>query len=584
MTSKTSNEVQVDVHRESSETASSSGRRREPHSLLEQTTTADSRSNQQTQLQQNQQTQLQQTLEQGFGKMATSLSTAIENAFKNFSDKFDVGPIEDELLTELEEGELERNGNANGSDGENGRQNDRHSQEEPDVSDGTNVQRMIERAKTQNATEQAKEPSVLDGIRGEMKTAETGPKFNDDLAEIVNGLVQKGLSEEKLQDKLNKYPSPENCEALSKMRVNQLIWDNLQPNSRSQDLRFQKVQTALIKGMAAIVRATDTALAHITTLPAGKEIVESMTDAIALCAHANSELNIRRKELIKPDLHEDYKHLCSASVPSSSQLFGDDLSKQVKDLTEVNKVGRKMTRHKNKPYARAPAYSYRGRNRNIRPKPFLGERQVASASLHFHNKSIKIGGRLKQFIHFWEKLTSDKFILETIAGYKIEFKPEAICDHNWSRNPETKFNDKEQCIIDNEIDKLMCKGVIEVTQHSLGEFISPIFIRAKKDGSHRLILNLKELNTNVEYHHFIMETLQSAVALMRPGSLEMLKSEALKSSKGNFEPLVSTNNECVEDLQWWVDNIENAFKPVERPEADMGGDGLASNPKNTLIV
>ncbi|CAB4011285.1 Transposon Ty3-G Gag-Pol poly [Paramuricea clavata] len=45
-------------------------------------------------------------------------------------------------------------------------------------------------------------------------------------------------------------------------------------------------------------------------------------------------------------------------------------------------------------------------------------------------------------------------------------------------------------------------------------------------------------------------------------SLEMLKSEALKSSKGNFEALVSINNECVEDLQWWVDNIE-------RPKADI---------------
>ena len=57
--------------------------------------------------------------------------------------------------------------------------------------------------------------------------------------------------------------------------------------------------------MAAIIRAMDTVLAHVTTFPAGKEIIESMTDAIALFAHANSELNIRRKELIKPDLHED---------------------------------------------------------------------------------------------------------------------------------------------------------------------------------------------------------------------------------------------------------------------------------------
>jgi hypothetical protein len=77
----------------------------------------------------------------------------------------------------------------------------------------------------------------------------------------------------------------------------------------------------------------------VTTLPPQKEIVESMTDAIiALCARANSELNIRRKELIKPDLRGDYKHLCSASVLSSSLLFVDDLSKHVKNLTAVNKV------------------------------------------------------------------------------------------------------------------------------------------------------------------------------------------------------------------------------------------------------
>ena len=233
----------------------------------------------------------------------------------------------------------------------------------------------------------------MEGIRSELQSFETGPKVNEDLAEIVNGLIQKGLSDEKLQDKLNKYPSPENCAALCKVKVNQLIWDNLQPNTRSQDLRFQKVQTAMTKGMAAIVRATDTLLAHVTTFPAGKEIIEYMTDAFALCAHENSELNIRRKELIKPDLHEDYKHLCSASVPSSSQLFGDDLSKQVKDL---NKVGRKMTWYNNKPHARAPAYSHRGRNRSIRPRPFLGERLVASASLpYYHNKKPQRGKNKK---------------------------------------------------------------------------------------------------------------------------------------------------------------------------------------------
>ena len=98
------------------------------------------------------------------------------------------------------------------------RQNDNQSEEKPDDSEGANVQRMIERAKAHDRNERAKEPSVLEGIRSELKSAETGPKVNEDLAEIVNDLIQKDLSDEKLQDKLNKHPSPENFDLCVKWR------------------------------------------------------------------------------------------------------------------------------------------------------------------------------------------------------------------------------------------------------------------------------------------------------------------------------------------------------------------------------
>ena len=38
----------------------------------------------------------------------------------------------------------------------------------------------------------------------------------------------------------------------------------------------------------------------------------------------------------------------------------------------------------------------------------------------------------------------------------------------------------------------------------------------KEDGSLRLILKLKSLNEDMEYHHFKMETLQTAITLMQP--------------------------------------------------------------------
>ena len=39
-------------------------------------------------------------------------------------------------------------------------------------------------------------------------------------------------------------------------------------------------------------------------------------------------------------------------------------------------------------------------------------------------------------------------------------------------------------IIEFEAEKLLNKGVIIRTEHDVGDFISPIFLKDKKDGSH----------------------------------------------------------------------------------------------------
>ena len=80
---------------------------------------------------------------------------------------------------------------------------------------------------------------------------------------------------------------------------------------------------------------------------------------------------------------------------------------------------------------------------------------------------------------------------------------------------EINFTRQDQEVIDVEIDKLLIKGVISETTYR-GEYISTIFVRPKKDGGHRLIRNLKSLNEHVEYRHFKMDTLQSAIRLMTP--------------------------------------------------------------------
>ena len=135
--------------------------------------------------------------------------------------------------------------------------------------------------------------------------------------------------------------------------------------------------------MCALISMTNKLLDQISSFPVGNELLQEATDAFAFIANANIELNHRRRELTKPDLHNDYKHLCSSSLAITDQLFGDDLPKQVKDLTEVNRVGKKVTTHSGSSRPSfdsrssrnyTPFYSSRGRGYRNNRRPFLGWR------------------------------------------------------------------------------------------------------------------------------------------------------------------------------------------------------------------
>jgi hypothetical protein len=70
---------------------------------------------------------------------------------------------------------------------------------------------------------------------------------------------------------------------------------------------------------------------------------------------------------------------------------------------------------------------------------------------------------------------------------------------------------------DTEIIRLKHKGVLVESVHEQGEFINNIFTRPKKDGSRRMILNLKPLNAHIAYHKFKMDTLRTVLRLINKG-------------------------------------------------------------------
>ena len=123
--------------------------------------------------------------------------------------------------------------------------------------------------------------------------------------------------------------------------------------------------------------------------------------------------------------------------------------------------------------------------------------------LKYKQDTFKAGCISKHFDE-WVKLTNDQEILEMVSGTLIEF------DTIPTQTMIAKSNvapDKGK-FVEKEISSLLQKDVIEHCSKSYDDFVSPIFLRPKNDGSHRMVLNLKSLNKYVKYHHFKMDMLK----------------------------------------------------------------------------
>ena len=73
--------------------------------------------------------------------------------------------------------------------------------------------------------------------------------------------------------------------------------------------------------------------------------------------------------------------------------------------------------------------------------------------------------------------------------------------------------------------ELSSVGIIVKSSHEPDQFISTVFLREKKDGTFRMILNLKKFNKWVNYNHFKMESIHTCTQLMKPhcfmGSIDL---------------------------------------------------------------
>ena len=128
--------------------------------------------------------------------------------------------------------------------------------------------------------------------------------------------------------------------------------------------------------------------------------------------------------------------------------------------------------------------------------------------------SVFMAGQISQFVYNWKGITHDPWILHIVQGFNLPFLSVPI----QLKEPNAyRLSEIEKQAADLEIEKLIQKGVLEQVEDSQGQVLSNIFLRPKKDGSFRMILDLTWVNKHIQYQHFKMSSLNTATQMLREG-------------------------------------------------------------------
>lgn len=165
-------------------------------------------------------------------------------------------------------------------------------------------------------------------------------------------------------------------------------------------------------------------------------------DALVCLGAAHWELVQRRCELLKSQLAKDYTHLYAQKVLFTDKIIGNNITKQIKDITDDNKVTHKLLdqkygwKHGLKGSSQGN-YTSRGQNANraifgygkgrftpykklfFRPVQLLPLKlfQRKDSNEDDNQKGIKmqvniIAGRIQHYFSIWKSITTDSNILD----------------------------------------------------------------------------------------------------------------------------------------------------------------------------
>ena len=191
-------------------------------------------------------------------------------------------------------------------------------------------------------------------------------------------------------------------------------------------------------------------------------------------------------------------------------------------------------------------------------------------------------GRLQHYIRNWKKITNDPSILGIVKGWEINFKETPF----QRRKPQRiNMNAEEKSLVSSEINGMLEKGAIQRVYPCEQQMLSNIFLKEKKNGSFRPIINLRRTNSFIPYqlnsNEISLQRLSSLIGkllatapAMTPARLQtrylmMWHIQELRKP-ATYSTMTQLNDLSREELKWWIENLKiNKGNSIQTRQPDI---------------
>lgn len=124
-----------------------------------------------------------------------------------------------------------------------------------------------------------------------------------------------------------------------------------------------------------------------------------------------------------------------------------------------------------------------------------------------------VGGKIHKARLQWHALSRDRWIHDAVDGKVLDFDS---LPRQEGLPPPLQLSVADTLALDTALVGFLQCNIVERCEPQVRGFVSNVFPVIKKDGTARVILNLKELNDYITHIHFKMDSIRDVIQLVRP--------------------------------------------------------------------